>query len=292
MKKTLILSAIFMLVLGITVNVFAAEGTVAILDAKADKETVVAGEELVLTLTLKDISASQGTGITSLTTQIDYDTNIFETITEENIQTITGEDSNSVLFPIYNDNEGTHELTLATNTGIKTDRAIAKITFKAKQNVTSTTTSIEFKNSTIKEGESQAVSIENSKVEVKVGIEEIPTIALSKIEITKEPTKKVYKTGEKFDKTGMEVKATYSDNTTKIITDYTYEPTAELKDTDKTVTITYKEGTITKTAVQEIIVNETGTLPDTGAESFAIAILAILSLVVISYIKARKYSNI
>ena len=80
---------------------------------------------------------------------------------------------------------------------------------------------------------------------------------LTNIEITKMPNKTVYEEGEKFDPTGMEVTAIYSDNTRAVITNYTYSPTGSLKTTDKKVTISYTEGNITKTAEINITVNAT-----------------------------------
>lgn len=46
-------------------------------------------------------------------------------------------------------------------------------------------------------------------------------VTLSKIEVTTPPTKTSYQVNETFDKTGMVVTATYSDNTTAAVTDYT-----------------------------------------------------------------------
>lgn len=285
MKKTIVLSIIFMLILGITGITLAAEGDLtATLEATANKQTVLPGEEVVITLTLKDIQNIVGAGITNITTKIDYDTNIFEVITQENIS--------SSLLAIYNDNENTQELTIATTTGITQDTDVAKITFKVKENVLSTNTTIAFTTSTVNESNGTAVSVADATVALKIGVEEIPGATLSSIAITKQPTKVAYKTGEKFDTAGMEVTATYSDGKTKVVSDYTYTPMGELKETDQKITITYKEGTITKTAEQKITVNETGTLPDTGIGSYTIAIIAILALTVISFIKVRKYNNI
>ena len=85
---------------------------------------------------------------------------------------------------------------------------------------------------------------------------------LSKIEVTTAPTKTAYTEGEKFDKTGMKVIATYSDGTTKEVTDYTYTPAGELKTTDKTITVSYTENELTKTATQEITVVAKGNSGD------------------------------
>ena len=59
------------------------------------------------------------------------------------------------------------------------------------------------------------------------------------IEVTKQPKLKYY-VGETFDKTGMEVVATYDDGTSEVITDYTVDKTAPLTAMDSSVVITYK----------------------------------------------------
>ena len=70
---------------------------------------------------------------------------------------------------------------------------------------------------------------------------------LEKIEITTNPNKTAYEEGEKFDKTGMIVKAVYSDNSKETVTDYTYTPTGSLTKNDTKITITYKDKTATVT---------------------------------------------
>ena len=85
---------------------------------------------------------------------------------------------------------------------------------------------------------------------------------LESIKVTTAPTKTAYTEGEKFDKTGMKVIATYSDGTTKEVTDYTYTPEGELKTTDKTITVSYTENELTKTATQEITVVAKGNSGD------------------------------
>lgn len=74
---------------------------------------------------------------------------------------------------------------------------------------------------------------------------------LVSIAITTAPTKTTYVEGETFDSTGMVVTGTYSNTTTKVITDYTISPSGELATTDTSVTISY-EG---KTASQSITVS-------------------------------------
>ena len=62
---------------------------------------------------------------------------------------------------------------------------------------------------------------------------------VEKIEITKLPNKTQYSVGEKFDATGMVVKAKYLDGTEKEITDYKITKTESLKIGDTTITIEY-----------------------------------------------------
>ena len=85
---------------------------------------------------------------------------------------------------------------------------------------------------------------------------------LESIKVTTAPTRTTYTEGEKFDKTGMKVIAKYSDGTTKEVTDYTYTPAGELKTTDKTITVSYTENEVTKTATQEITVVAKGNSGD------------------------------
>ena len=78
---------------------------------------------------------------------------------------------------------------------------------------------------------------------------------LTKIEITSAPAKTVYTAGESFDSTGMVVTAIYNDNSTKAVTDYTISPSGALVTTDTAVTVSYNEGSETKTTEQAITVN-------------------------------------
>ena len=118
----------------------------------------------------------------------------------------------------------------------------------------------------------------------------------------------------------MEITAIYSDGTSKVIDNYTYSPEGELKETDQIITITYKEGEITKTATQAITVKakvssgETpkeepkeepkgeskgdGTQADknfikAGVSGYAfIAIPVTIILAIIFFNKYKKYSGI
>lgn len=75
---------------------------------------------------------------------------------------------------------------------------------------------------------------------------------LERIEIAKQPNKTEYNVGEKFSRSGMVVKAYYSDGTSKNIMGYTVSKTDALTVDDKEIVITYQE----KTAVVKITVTE------------------------------------
>ena len=73
-------------------------------------------------------------------------------------------------------------------------------------------------------------------------------LKLDGISITTQPSKTTYVVGEKFDKTGMKVTATYSagsETKTVEVSDYEISPSGELALTDKQITVTYLEKTAT-----------------------------------------------
>ena len=78
--------------------------------------------------------------------------------------------------------------------------------------------------------------------------------AVASIAVTTAPTKVAYQAGDNFDATGMVITATYTDETTAVVTDYTVTPSTNLATTDTAVTISYTSGGVTKTATQAITV--------------------------------------
>lgn len=96
---------------------------------------------------------------------------------------------------------------------------------------------------------------------VKQGGSSTPTKTLSSISVTP-PTKTTYTVGDSFDATGMVVTATYSDATTADVTaSATTDFASQVASAgNKTVTVTYTEGGITKIDTFDITVNAaTGT---------------------------------
>lgn len=86
----------------------------------------------------------------------------------------------------------------------------------------------------------------------KTATQAITVSTLSSIAVTTQPIKIIYSVGDVFDPTGMIVTATWSDDTTSEITNYTYSPTIALSSGDTTITISYTIGGVTKTTTQAI----------------------------------------
>ena len=102
-----------------------------------------------------------------------------------------------------------------------------------------------------------SVTIEYTEGGVTKTAEQAITVVhrLTKIEITAQPTKKVYEYGDSFQSTGMVVKATYSDGATANVTGYSCSPTLLSTVGTQTITVSYTERNVTKTATTSVTVN-------------------------------------
>lgn len=78
--------------------------------------------------------------------------------------------------------------------------------------------------------------------------------ALTGISITTQPNKTTYAVGGSFDSTGMVVTATYDTGATKEVTGFTFSPQTFSSAGTKTVTISYTENGVTKTATLSVTV--------------------------------------
>ena len=96
------------------------------------------------------------------------------------------------------------------------------------------------------------VTYQDKTAVLSINVKPKPAVTLSSIAITKAPDKVEYHAGEIFDVTGMEVTATYSDDSKKIVTGFTVDKTGPLTMADTVVTVSF-EG---KTATQTITVLE------------------------------------
>lgn len=78
-----------------------------------------------------------------------------------------------------------------------------------------------------------------ASVPVTVEGSEPPAATLERIEITKQPTKTAYTAGERFSADGMEVTAHYSDQSSTVVSDYTFSPTGALTVETKEIVVSY-----------------------------------------------------
>lgn len=81
---------------------------------------------------------------------------------------------------------------------------------------------------------------------------------LTGIAITTQPNKTTYAVGGSFDSTGMVVTATYDTGATKKVTGFTFSPQTFSSAGTKTVTISYTENGVTKTATLSVTVLQIG----------------------------------
>lgn len=102
-----------------------------------------------------------------------------------------------------------------------------------------------------------SVTIEYTEGGVTKTAEQAITVVhrLTKIEITAQPTKKAYEYGDSFQSAGMVVKATYSDGATANVTGYSCSPTVLSTVGTQTITVSYTENGVTKTATTSVTVN-------------------------------------
>ena len=304
---TAMLTLLFALLFITTVN--AAE-TVSL---TSNKTTVKAGEEFIVTVNIKCDDAING-----FTGKLEWNENQIELVNK----TL---DSNFVDL-----SSGFPQMEVLTNSDSVKETNLYKVTFKAKKSVSAGEMQIKltgifvstFSNDTSLSDKTLKITIKADEPSPSPSVKPSPSPSvkpspspsvtptpsddpnptekkLSKIEVTKKPTKTSYKAGEKFDKTGMVITATYSDGTTRIITSYTLKPSTSTKLTtsDKYVTISYTEGGVTKTTTLAITVAKDNTVADkdhedAGTMGLLIPMLVLVALVPVSYIGYRKYKNV
>lgn len=129
------------------------------------------------------------------------------------------------------------------------------------------------------------------------------TPVLSKITVTKLPSKTSYYIGDKFDKTGMVVTASYSNGSSKAVTGYTVATNTSSVGT-KNVRVFYTEGGISKTTSFDIYVQKkeekkikisfdlNGGQNESGSSELADAEIIKGSKFIVPYENPVKYVNI
>lgn len=317
MKKSIkkLITIMLMISLFVAVGIKEVKAVEATASLVSSKTTVKAGESFTVTL---KVSSEQG--LNGVIAEIKYDTEKLE------LESATAGANWGDL------SSGTQLALIATADNLKTSD-VYSITFKVKSGATG---EVEIKTGeiqvdTMEQGNDSSVKVEAKTVKVTIGNEgTVEEKTLSKIEVTKNPNKTKYKVGEKIDTTGMIVKATYSDGSSKEITNYTYSPIEKLSLTDKKITIKYTEGEKTETTTVAIEVvkegeesqtgagtgsgsssgesSETGTgsgkntkvdnttakseIPKAGAKGIIVPIILVATIAGIAYITNKKYKEI
>lgn len=299
MKRiSIIIITILMLSL-ITVPVIAANAVTTSLSLSGSE--FKQGQEVTVTVRVNGITSS---GTKALSGKISFDKDVLEYKKGEFLNGWNGQFStDGTGFAAY----------ISSSEGIE---QVLKLTFKVKSSaaIGSSTISVGSVSLALEEGNGDPeneIQVSGNSASVNVVSSVTEEKILSSIRIEKVPTKVSYVEGEKFDKTGIQIIATYSDGSTSIIEDYTVIDGESLKANQETVTIRYVEGGVEKEIKQNITVkkkdssdqtpsNSTPADPttstdkehaQTGLES-TIVTSGIIMLILFSVVFYRKYRNI
>lgn len=315
--KILMLTLMLILTSALTLTVNAADATVTL---NSNKSQVNAGDEFEVTM---NVSCEEG--INGLQGNVSYD--------ETNLELVSIAVTDTTKW--FNLGENTNLAIIHNSSDTETSADIVKVTLKVKDTAEVGTAKVTISDIVV---DSDAASNSMKQVgtkEIQVSIMEesanpgqtqggdeednpgeIPEgKTLTEIEITKAPTKNTYKVGDKFDKTGMQVVAKYSDGTSKEITNYIVANGDKLTEGQTGVKISYTEGNVTKTVEQKITVVKNvnissdnksdfqeitedktkteDTMPKTGVNNIVAMMIVIVAVFgVVGLVKYSKYREI
>lgn len=289
-KQTKILILIVMLLLTSTLTL-TVNATDTIVTLNLDNNQVHVGNTFVVTMNVvcqEGINGLQGT--------VSYDQTKLELVSLAVADTTKwvnlGENLN--LAVIHNSTE------------TETSADIVKATFRVKDTAELGTTKISIADIIVDSDATLESMKQVGTKEIEVSIIEEPTNSnlgqntqektLTGIEVSSDAIKIEYNVGDKFEKTGLIVKAKYSDGTSKEITDYTIINGNKLEKGQTSITISYTENEITKTTTQAIkIVDDTkikDEIPNTGVSNIIGIMIVIAVFGVVSLVKYNKYREI
>ncbi len=306
-KKIILLALV--VILSMSLNVYA-EGSTGDVTIKSTATTVKAGDTITATITAK-----WDKQIGSMVAMLNYDTTKLELKSKETHTSYvdmgtTNEDGTVEFSLLYNKSEDA-----------PTECDLMILQFKVLNTVTvDEELKVSISEIQIEDFESDATyNKESSELTLKVGTAITPpsgndeepgdSAKITEINITNPPTKTTYKVGEKFDPTGIKVVAVYDDGTKKEITDFTYSPDGELKETDTIVFIKYYSGGTYFAESQSITVEpatqedsssqenpkdeQKPSLPYAGIEdNIPMLIIATIIISIGLYIKCKKYKDV
>ena len=204
------------------------------------------GETVTIPVTISD-----NTGFAGFTLYIDYN---------ESVMTLTNISKGSLLNTsesgAFTKNVSGKTINWVDSANIMGDGELMKLTFTIDGDAIPGSYDVGL---SLKDGNSSNFVDENSRaihVEFESGSvsvqEPAPVVVLEKIEVATKPTKTVYQIGESLDTTGLTLKATYSDGTTKKISSgFTVSGFDSATAGTKTVTVRYEGKTTTFTVTVE-----------------------------------------
>lgn len=202
MKKLLSVLVIIMLCLALSVNFVYAEhaNLKATLTADGNNTTVTAGESVTLLVNVSNFTSGEP-GISSIYGVLDYDTSIFEEITNDNLST-TFEPQNGWGSLMYN--SVNKAFTLLTGSFKAEDHTFAKITLKVKETATAQSTTVSIKNWDMSDGAVDMAPADSS-ITLRVQAKATPSPSPSPSPSAKPTaTPKVTPTPSTMPKTGIE----------------------------------------------------------------------------------------
>lgn len=208
----------------------------------------IAGEEVAVT-----VSAVSNSGYGAGAIGVTWDGSVLELKGVEYTEIAPDNGSEPITTPLnsglyriaFGDSQATEDF---TGTG-----AFFTLVFQVAENATDGVYTITLDDPDVNDQTNDPVTVTAQPGTVTL---ETPTPkVLTAIEVTTPPEKLEYTEGETFDPAGMIVTATYDDDSTAEVTDYTTEPTEPLTVNDTEITITYTEGEATVTATVAITVN-------------------------------------
>ena len=260
--KTVIFVGLILFVILMNVSVYASDDSFD-LNLKENTNSLLPGSTLSLEMRISNINVSEGEkGISGFTANLSFDDSIFEyeKIKAENENWNVSYDNKHIVAYREKTDVLTNSSSEVTESGI-----VGTINLKVKDDAKAGTTKVKLENI---EGGDASHSFPGNTNELDIQITEKEP-ALSSIEIVTNPDKTTYKVGEKFDPTGLEVLANFEDDTTALITDFTYTPDGELTKDDTIVTISYTKNGVTKETNIEISVKseEVKETEDTGDDT-------------------------
>lgn len=156
MKKLFVSLFTFMFAIFISISIVNASSFE--MKVESDKNVIKPGETIVLTVSIQNVNFDND-GIDLLLTNISYDNNVFENITQENIKAV-GE-WGGLLF-----NSSNNKLIIERNSQTKSNEEVFQISLKAKDNIEVESSTISIEQSQSTDG-NQDINGIDGKIELK-----------------------------------------------------------------------------------------------------------------------------